>query len=51
MNEKEIDQETDWNEHLGDINVPAHWFYIFGVLGGGGLIMLVIIAILGAGAA
>ena len=34
-------------EHLQAVNVPAHWAYLFGVLGVGMVLMVVLIAILG----
>jgi hypothetical protein len=35
------------NEHLREINQPAHWAYLFGVLLGALALMAVLIAILG----
>jgi hypothetical protein len=35
------------NEHLKEVNPAAHWTYLFAVLGGGLIVMLVVIAILG----
>ena len=35
-------------EHIKEVNVPAHWTYLFGVLLGGALLMLALIAVLGA---
>jgi hypothetical protein len=50
MSEKTIDQETIRREHLGEVHQPAQWAYLLGVLAGGTLLMLGLIALLGAGA-
>lgn len=44
---RNVDQETVWNEHLREVHVGAHWAYLFGVLAGGFLLMVVLIALLG----
>jgi hypothetical protein len=49
MSEKTIDEEAVREEHLGEVHVPAHWLYLFGVLASGTLLMLVLIALLAAG--
>jgi hypothetical protein len=33
-------------EHLRAVNVPAHWAYLFAVLGGGLLLMLLLLLVL-----
>ncbi len=48
-NEAKISQEEVWDEHLSSVNVGAHWGYLFGILGGGLVAMLILIAILGSG--
>jgi hypothetical protein len=45
--ETNISQDDVWDEHLGAVNVPAHWGALFGVLVGGAILMLILIAILG----
>jgi hypothetical protein len=35
------------DEVLGAVNIGAHWAYLFGVLGGGFLLMVALIAVLG----
>jgi hypothetical protein len=47
--ETKIDQDKVWDEHLAKLNVPAHWTYLFGVLLGGFLLMLALMAFLGGG--
>jgi hypothetical protein len=47
MSKKDPTQDDVWNEKLGEVNVPAHWAYLFGVLGGGFVLMLGILALLG----
>ena len=47
MSDKTIDEETVRREHLEEVNEMAHWAYLVGVLAGGTLIMLVLIALLG----
>jgi hypothetical protein len=36
------------NEHLREVNPAAHWAYLFGVLMGGLLLMVLLMALLGA---
>jgi hypothetical protein len=50
VSEKTIDQETIREEHLKEVHQPAQWAYLLGVLIGGTLLMLGLIALLGAGA-
>lgn len=47
MNEETISEDEVREEHLRTVNVPAHWAYLFGVLVGGTVFMLIVIAILG----
>jgi hypothetical protein len=47
VSEESISEDQVREEHLRAVNVPAHWAYLFGVLVGGNLLMLVVIAILG----
>ena len=35
-------------EHVREVNVPAHWAYLFAVLGGGFLLMLLLLLLLSA---
>jgi hypothetical protein len=37
------------NEHLREINQPAHWAYLFGVLLGALALMVLFMVLLGAG--
>ena len=48
--ESRISQEEVWDEHLQNVHVGAHWAYLFGVLIGAFLLMIALIALLGAGA-
>lgn len=47
MSEEKITEAKVRNEHLREINEPAHWAYLFGVLIGGIGLMLVLMAVLG----
>src|SRR5687768_3595644 len=47
MSEKSVDHETVEAEHLQEVDVPAHWAYLLGVLAGGTVLMLGLIALLG----
>ena len=47
MSEREIDQERVRAEHLKEVNPSAHWAYLFGVVGGGLVAMVALIAWLG----
>ena len=47
MSERTIDREKVRQEHLAEVNPPAHWAYLFAVVGGGFVVMLVLIAFLG----
>jgi hypothetical protein len=50
VSDENITEARVRNEHLGEINQPAHWAYLFGVLIGGIGLMMVLMALLGAGA-
>ena len=47
MSEKDLTAEDVRSEHLGEVDRRAHWLFLFGVLVGGGLLMLGLIALLG----
>jgi hypothetical protein len=47
MSERTIDREKVREEHLAEVNAPAHWAYLLVVVGGGLVGMLVLIAFLG----
>jgi hypothetical protein len=51
MSKKEanIRQEDVWDEHLKNVRQRAHWAYLFGVLVGSFILMVALIAVLGAG--
>ena len=46
-NEKTITEEDVRNEHLKSVNAPAHWAYLFGMLVGSFVLMVIFIALLG----
>ena len=48
-NERTISQQEVWDEHLSDVNVPAHWAYALGVMAGGFVLMVAFMALLGGG--
>jgi hypothetical protein len=48
-NEAEMTEEQVRKEHLESVNERAHWAYLFGVLIGGFLLMVLLIAIIGGG--
>ena len=48
--EQRVDFQRVWDEHLGEVNEPAHWVYLFVVLIGSTLLMVLLIAAM-AGAA
>ena len=48
--EKTLTEEDVRTEHLGEVNEPAHWAYLFAVLVGGTVLMILYIAALGGGA-
>ena len=45
--ETEVTEDDVRAEHHGSANPAAHWIYLVGVLGGGLLLMLALIAYLG----
>ena len=47
MSEREISEEDVRSEHLDAVNMAAHWAYLFAVLIGAFLLMVLLIAILG----
>jgi hypothetical protein len=47
MSERTIDREKIREEHLAEVNAPAHWAYLMAVVGGGLVVMLALIAWLG----
>ena len=49
MSERDITEDQVREEHLAAIDQRAHWLYLVGVLGGGTVVMLLLIAVLGAG--
>ena len=51
MSDEKITETKVRNEHLREINEPAHWAYLFGVLIGGIGVMLLLMTLLGAGTA
>jgi hypothetical protein len=46
MGERDLSAEEIRTEHLGEVNQRAHWLYLFGVLIGGSLLMVGLIALL-----
>jgi hypothetical protein len=47
LSERDIDKEKVREEHLAEVNPGAHWAYLLGVVGGGLIAMLALIAWLG----
>ena len=47
MSERTIEREKVREEHLAEVNPPAHWAYLVGVLAIATLAMLLMIAWLG----
>jgi hypothetical protein len=47
MSEDKITENKVRTEHLREVNQPAHWAYLFGVLLGGLVLMVLLIALLG----
>jgi hypothetical protein len=45
--EATLSEEDVWKEHLDAVKVGPHWAYLFGVLLGGFLLMVALIALLG----
>ena len=46
MTERDVTEQTVRDEHLKEVNAAAHWAYLFGVLFGGFLLMVGLIAAL-----
>jgi hypothetical protein len=51
MSEKSVDVGQVRREHLEEVHEAAHWAYLVGILVGGTLLMLLLIAVLGGTAA
>ena len=51
MSDKTITAEQVRDEHLNEVNQPLHWAYLGGVLIGALLLMILLMAVLDAGAA
>ena len=49
MSEKTITEEQVRKEHSGEVNPAAHWTYVFAVVVGSTVLMLLFIALLGGG--
>jgi hypothetical protein len=49
MSDEKITEGQVRNERLRQVNQPAHWAYLFGVLIGGLVLMALLMALLGAG--
>jgi hypothetical protein len=49
MSEKTITEDDVRDEHLVEVNPTAHWIYVFGVVVGSTILMIVFIALLGGG--
>jgi hypothetical protein len=47
MSERDVTEDEVRNEHLQEVNAGAQWAYLFGVLLGGFLLMIGLIALLG----
>jgi hypothetical protein len=47
VSEKKVTGEAVREEHLAEVRVPLQWAYLFGVIGGGFLAMVILIALLG----
>jgi hypothetical protein len=45
--EAQLTEDDVRDEVLDAVNIGAHWAYLFGVLGGGFLVMVALIAVLG----
>ena len=48
-NEATLSQDEVWEEHLENVHVGRHWLYMVGVIGGGFVLMLVLMALVSAG--
>jgi hypothetical protein len=49
MSELDLTEDDVREEHLAEVHQPAQWLYLFGVLGAGLVLMILLIALLGAG--
>jgi hypothetical protein len=47
--EKSLTEDEVRAEHISEVNVPAHWAYLFAVLIGGTILMIALIALLARG--
>lgn len=45
--EAKLTEQDIYEEHQRSVNPTAHWIYLFGVLGGGLVLMVAFIAVLG----
>ena len=48
-NERSLSEEDVRKEHLSTVNQPAHWAYLFTVLVGGTILMILFIALMAGG--
>jgi hypothetical protein len=48
--ETQLTEDDIYEEHQRSVKPTAHWAYLFGVLGGGLLFMVALIAVLGGSA-
>ena len=48
MSEIDLTEDDVREEHLAEVNQSAQWLYLFGVVGGGLVLMVAFIALLGA---
>lgn len=48
MSERDVNEDKVRSEHLKEVNAGTQWAYLFAVLLGGFLLMLALIALLGA---
>jgi hypothetical protein len=49
MSDQTITERDVQKEHLREVSPGTHWAYLFGVLAGGLVLMLLLMALLGAG--
>jgi hypothetical protein len=49
--DRDVDEERVRREHREQVHIGAHWAYLIGVLVGGSVVMLLLIAWLGSTAA
>jgi len=49
VDERTIDEAQVRLEHRGSVNVPGHWAYLLGVLIGGTILMIALIALISSG--